>query len=184
MKLLKLQNKFLKHDLYEPAEDTFFIADNLKNIKGAMALDIGAGTGYLTKILSSKFNFVVSTDIDFNSLKSHGVLTENCICCFGANALKCKFDLIVCNMPYLPSEQILDQTVDGGKAGIEVPFEIIKSSLDRIKENGRFLFLTTSLANYDKLFKQTKNLGFDINIIARKKLFFEELILVEARLKN
>ncbi len=87
-------------------------------------------------------------------------------------------------MPYLPSEQILDQTVDGGKAGIEVPFEIIKSSLHRIKENGRFLFLTTSLANYDKLFKQTKNLGFDINIIARKKLFFEELILVEARLKN
>ena len=179
-----MQKKLVEHELYPPAEDTFFIADNLKNIKGELALEIGAGTGYLTKILLSKFNVVVSTDIDFNSLKSFVAPTKNCICCFGANALKCKFDLIVCNMPYLPSEQILDQTVDGGREGIEIPFEIIKSSLDRIKENGRFLFLTTSLANYDKLFKQTKNLGFDINIIARKKLFFEELILVEARLKN
>jgi len=181
IKLLKSQNKLLKNDWYYPAEDTFFIAENLKTIKGENALDIGAGLGYLTKILLAKFSNVVATDIDFNSLKSQKPKMENCICCYGASALKCKFDLIVCNMPYLPSEEIVDKTIDGGHEGIEVPLEIIKTVLDRIKKNGRLLFLTSSLANYPKLLDQTKRLGFNARILARKKLFFEELLLIEAR---
>jgi len=43
------------------------------------------------------------------------------------------------------------------------------------------LFVTSSLANYEKLIKKTKELGFNVNIVARKKLFFEELILFEAK---
>jgi release factor glutamine methyltransferase len=165
--------------LYTPREDTFFLAENLKNVKGDLALDIGTGTGYLAKILSSQFSFVVGTDIDYNSLKNQKPKMRNLICCQGANALKCKFDLIVCNMPYLPSDDVIDQTIDGGREGIEIPFQIIKSALDRIKKNGRFLFITSSLANYQKLINKTQTLGFNVNIIAKKKLFFEELILVE-----
>lgn len=87
-------------------------------------------------------------------------------------------------MPYLPSEEILDRTTDGGEEGIEVPFEIIRTVLDRLDKNGRFLFLTSSLANFQKLLNQTKKLGFEIKIIAKKKLFFEELILIKAIKKN
>lgn len=87
-------------------------------------------------------------------------------------------------MPYLPSEEILDRTTDGGKEGIEVPFEIIRTVLDRLDKNGRFLFLTSSLANFQKLLNQTKKLSFEIKIIAKKKLFFEELILIKAIKKN
>jgi len=36
-------------------------------------------------------------------------------------------------------------------------------------------------ANYKKLLEKTKSIGFEVRIIATKKLFFEELILVEAR---
>jgi release factor glutamine methyltransferase len=42
------------------------------------------------------------------------------------------------------------------------------------------IFLTSSLANYTKLIKLTESLGFKVKIVATKKLFFEELILVEA----
>lgn len=87
-------------------------------------------------------------------------------------------------MPYLPSDEVLDRTIDGGKEGIEVPFEIIRTVLDRLDKNGRFLFLTSSLANFQKLLNQTKKLGFEIKIIAKKKLFFEELILIKAIKKN
>jgi len=45
------------------------------------------------------------------------------------------------------------------------------------------LFLTSSFANYKKLLEETKSLGFFANIIATKKMFFEELFLVQAVLK-
>ena len=41
-----MPNKFLKSDEYPPSEDTFFIANNIENEKGACALDIGSGSGY------------------------------------------------------------------------------------------------------------------------------------------
>ena len=45
----------------------------------------------------------------------------------------------------------------------------------------KFIFVTSSLSNYSKLIDYGKKLGLTTKIIAQKKLFFEELILVEAR---
>jgi len=180
MKLLNLQSKLSKSETYSPAEDTFFLAEYLKNEKGKNALDIGTGSGYLIPILSKNFSFVVATDISFESLKSQKSKLSS-ICCNGADALQCKFDLIVCNLPYLPSEKISDQTIDGGLEGVEVPIKIIKSAKQCLKKDGKFLFLTSSLANYKRLVEKTKTLGFNVKILSRKKLFYEELILIEAK---
>ena len=176
-----MQNRLSTSEQYKPAEDTFFIADHLEDESGECALDIGTGTGYLAKTLSSNFSFVVSTDIDFDSLNSQNPKSPNRICCNGADAVRCQFDLIVCNMPYLPSEKISDQTVDGGLEGLEIPLKIFKSAIMCIKKDGKILFLTSSLANYIKLLNKIKTLGFKTKIVNRKKLFFEELLLVEAK---
>ncbi len=175
-----MQNKLLESESYKPAEDTFFLADYIKNEKGNSALDIGTGSGYLAKVLSSNFSLVVGTDIDFESIKSQDSRSQNCICCNAADALHYEFDLIVCNMPYLPSETETDKTIDGGKEGVEIPLRIIESAKKCLKKEGKILFLTSSLANNKKLLEKTQMLGFDVSIISRKKLFFEELILVEA----
>ena len=176
-----MQNKLSESESYKPAEDTYFLSDYIKNEKGQTALDMGTGSGYLAEILSKNFSFVVATDIDFDSLKSQKSKFTFIICCNAADALRHEFDLIVCNMPYLPSEQIQDQTTDGGHEGVEIPLGIIKSAKKCLKKNGKILFLTSSLANYHKLLEQTESLGFDVSILVRKKLFFEELLLVEAR---
>jgi len=175
-----LQNKLSESESYKPAEDTFFLADYIKNEKGNAALDIGTGSGYLAKVLSSNFSLVVGTDIDFESIKSQDSRFPNSICCNAADALHYEFDLIVCNMPYLPSEKENDKTIDGGKEGVEIPLGIIESAKKCLKKGGKILFLTSSLANYKKLIEKIQILGFDVSIISRKKLFFEELILVEA----
>lgn len=169
---------------YDPAEDTFFLADYIKNEKGNAALEIGTGSGYLTKILEKNFNFVIATDIDYNSIVTQNEPIQNGICCVSAEALGMQFDFIICNLPYLPSDGIQDRTVDGGKEGLEIPIQIIKSAKYRLKPGGKMLYLTSSLANYTKLIRETELLGFDVQILAKKKLFFEELIIVKAELSS
>ena len=176
-----MQNKFLKNDEYPPSEDTFFIANNIENEKGEFALDIGSGSGYLTKLLSENFSFVVGTDINCEVLQNQSSYkTSNLICCNGSDALKIKFDFIVCNLPYLATEEIIDIATDGGIEGFEIPKKIFDSTVQNLKDNGKFVFVTSSLSNYQKLIDYAQKLGMRTKILAKKKLFFEELILVEA----
>ena len=176
-----MQTKSLKNEEYPPSEDTFFIAENIENEKGECALDIGSGSGYLTKLLSENFSLVVGTDINCKVLQQQSSYkTKNLICCNGSDALGIKFDFIVCNLPYLATDEILDIATDGGAEGFEIPKKIFDSSLKNLKETGKFIFVTSSLSNYQKLIDYVEKLGLKTKIIARKKLFFEELILVEA----
>jgi len=112
----------LKNEEYPPSEDTFFIAENIENEKGECALDIGSGSGYLTKLLSENFSLVVGTDINCKVLHHQSSYkTKNLICCNGSDALGIKFDFIVCNLPYLATDEILDIATDGGAEGFEIP---------------------------------------------------------------
>ncbi len=170
----------MNNDEYPPSEDTFFIVDNIENEKGNFALDIGSGSGYLTKLLSKNFSFVVGTDINYNVLRQQTYKTENIVCCNGSDALKIKFDFIVCNLPYLATDEILDVATDGGAEGFEIPKKIFDSLINNLEKNGKFVFITSSLSNYQKLIDYAKKLGLKTRIMAKKKLFFEELILIEA----
>jgi len=42
----------------------------MKNERGNCALDIGSGSGYLTRVLSKSFSIVVGTDVNFDALKT------------------------------------------------------------------------------------------------------------------
>ncbi len=175
-----MQTKSLKNDEYPPSEDTFFIANNIENEKGNFALDIGSGSGYLTKLLCKNFSFIVGTDINCKVLQHQtSYKTKNLICCNGSDALKIKFDFIVCNLPYLATDEIIDIATDGGTEGFEIPKKIFDSVINNLAENGKFVFVTSTLSNYQKLIDYAEKLGLKTRIMAKKKLFFEELILVE-----
>ncbi len=169
----------MKNDEYPPSEDTFFIAENIENEKGYFALDVGSGSGYLTNLLSENFFYVVGTDVNFDVLKNQTYKTENIVCCNGSDALKIKFDFIVCNLPYLATDEIIDIATDGGAEGFEIPKKIFDSVICNLTEDGKFVFITSSLSNYQKLIEYAQKLGLKTRILAKKKLFFEELILVE-----
>ena len=168
-----------QNDYYVPAEDSFFLADYIENKQGRSALDIGTGSGIIAKTLSKNFSLVVATDINIFALKKAHEVIDNCICCNAADALRYSFDLIVCNLPYLPSDELRDLAVDGLHNGVDIPSMIIKSAIPRIISGGKLIFLTSSLADYDILIQLCKSLGFDASIVAKKKLFYEELVIVE-----
>jgi release factor glutamine methyltransferase len=93
--------------------------------------------------------------------------------------LQVKFDLIICNLPYLATDEIIDVATDGGKDGLELPIEIISSALNHISNNGKFLFVTSSLSDYIGLMHFVQSKNYSAKIISKKKLFFEELIIVQ-----
>ena len=175
-----MQKKFVTNDEYKPAEDTFFLADYVEKEKGTSALDVGTGSGYLTQLLCKNFSYVIGTDINFQVLKNQTYKTSNLICCNGADAINYEFDLVICNLPYLATEEIIDIATDGGKEGFQIPKKIFDSVFGKMKQQGKFLFVTSSLSNYQKLIDYAQKFGLESQIIAKKKLFFEELILVES----
>ena len=179
MKLSNLQKRLAASNTYQPAEDTFFLADHIEDEKGKTALDIGTGTGFLAKILSGSFDLVIGTDLNINSLRQQAAPIRNRICCNAADVFSKKFDLIICNLPYLATDEIIDIATDGGTEGFEIPAQIIKSALPCLNKSGKFIFVTSSLSNYQKLIDMVNSEGFRARILARKKLFFEELILVQ-----
>ena len=179
MKLSNLQKRLAESNTYQPAEDTFFLADHIEDEKGKTALDIGTGTGFLAKILSDSFDLVIGTDLNINSLRQQAAPIRNRICCNAADVFSKKFDLIICNLPYLATDEIIDIATDGGTEGFEIPAQIIKSALPCLNKSGKFIFVTSSLSNYQKLIDMVNSEGFRARILARKKLFFEELILVQ-----
>ena len=175
-----MHKKLSETESYPPSEDTFFLADYIKGESGGSALDIGTGSGYLSSILEKSFSLVVGTDLLFNVLRKRDYPITNSICCNGADVISHQFDLVVCNMPYLNTDEVSDVRTDGGRNGLEIPIKIIDSAKSCIKPGGKFIYVTSSLSDFKKLISYTKLKGFDVSILARKKLFFEELILVQA----
>ena len=160
MKLSNLQKRLAESNPYQPAEDTFFLADHIGNEEGDTALDIGTGSGFLAKILSHSFKLVIGTDVNINSLKQQLNPITNRICCNAADVFSKKFDLIICNLPYLATDEIIDIGTDGGIGGSEIPSQIIKSALSCLNESGKFIFVTSSLSDYEKLIRMVNSKGF------------------------
>jgi release factor glutamine methyltransferase len=174
--------------MYRPAEDTFFMEDIIKNYYGNFALEIGIGSGYLTQCLCMNFDFVVGTDLNFHSIvyaKNNVLLTNSnklLICTDLGLALKTKFDLIMSNPPYLPidlEEEFVDDAIYGGKEGIEMTIRLLNSALPLLHEKGKILLLRSSLSNTKKMDKLIDELFYNTRVLARKKLFFESLEILE-----
>lgn len=166
---------------YEPAEDTFLLEDHVRGRSGRRALDIGSGSGYIARSLEGSFETVVGTDVSHAVLRGQTYRGPNRVCCDGADALSGLFDLVVCNLPYLATDRIDDVSTDGGPNGTLVPLRIIRSAAQRVAPGGSLLFVTSSLSGYDALIAEAGRLGLEAGVLARKRLFFEELVVVEAR---
>jgi release factor glutamine methyltransferase len=169
-----------------------------------LALDIGVGSGIITKTLCQNFKYVAGTDILIETLKSCKSIASyrqsnnneiskrdtgfELICTDAASPFRSNvFDLIVSNPPYLPDDydsqgkKIHDRTLYGGRSGIELTLHIIRSSLSALRRDGRLMTVASSLSDVSSLYQLTHELNLSIKKMAYKKIFFETLSVIEIR---
>jgi release factor glutamine methyltransferase len=185
-------------EVYEPAEDTFLMADYLaQSVKETdIVLDMGTGCGMLAIIAAKKALKVVATDLNPHAVECArlNIKTNNVsrkVDVRLGNLFELipkteKFDLIVFNAPYLPSEPDEKKTWAGrawagGPTGRQIIDKFIDEAPQYLKENGRILLAQSTLAKVEKTITKFSRAGFEASVVAEKKFPFETIVIVQAK---
>jgi len=173
--------------IYEPSDDSFLIAEQLKKIaKGKSVLDIGSGSGILAKTaINAGASFVLAGDISEESvrfLKRNGI---NAIKSNLFSKIRKKFDIIVFNPPYLPEDKREDKEsrsiTTGGKRGDELILKFLRSAKKHLNEEGIVLLVLSSLTPRDRINRLLKKLNFSIKKLAEKSFFMEKIFVFKIK---
>src|SRR3989344_3854656 len=173
--------------VYEPAEDSFLFESVIeKYAKNKTVLDMCAGTGILAKkALESGAKSVTAVDINKTALDS---IKENKIKKIRSSLfqkVKGKFDLILCNPPYLAEDKYEDEesrlATTGGEDGDEFILKFLDNVKKYLEKEGTILLLVSSLTPMDKINKLLEKENLASKVVAKKKIFFEELSVLEIK---
>ena len=167
--------------MYIPSDDTFLLADCIRDYNGRWALEIGIGTGLLLNLLEKRFTNVAGSDIDLRALEHcRGRSGAMLVCCDAASAFVGRFDLIVSNPPYLPdNNHVKDKTVHGGPTGIETTIHFIQSGLPLLVRDGKMLLVVSSLADSSAVDQLVMEKKMHKKVVKEKRLFYETLSVIE-----
>jgi len=191
--------------VYVPSDDTFMLAETLKVRKGERVLDMCAGSGILGILASDAAGSVTLVDDDELAVKNikinlglNKVKNAKVICSSLFQKVKGKFDLLIFNPPFLPQEHGEDLYLyddkfekwrnigwhawDGGADGRKVIDRFLKTFDAHLADGGRVHMIGSSLSNYKKTARIFRGKGMKVKILARKRFFFEELVVMEARM--
>ncbi len=183
-------------DIYEPAEDTFLLAENLSVDENDVVLDMGTGCGILGILVAKKAEKVVATDLNPHAIecakmnaKLNKVADKMNILrgdLFQTIEQKGRFSLILFNPPYLPSSPDEEKTWigrawAGGPTGRQLIDRFISEAPQYLNKNGRILLVQSSLSNVNKTVHKLREEGLNAKILAEKKVMFETIVLIEAR---
>lgn len=174
------------NQIYEPAEDSFLLANVVKKYLPNLieknsclnVLEVGSGSGFQVKNLLGlgvKKENIFCCDVNSIAVQRCKALGVNCVLSNLFENIKEKFNIIIFNPPYLPedanepSDSKLATT--GGKKGSELINNFLTNAKKHLENNGEIFLLTSSLTqgiNFE---------GYNLDLVAKKKLFFEELFV-------
>lgn len=106
-----LRIKLHPPQVYEPAEDTFLLSENLAVKEGGdIALDMGTGTGIIALLMARKARWVLGVDINpiavelaKENARINGITNVEFRLSDLFDNVSGKFDVITFNAPYLPA---------------------------------------------------------------------------------
>lgn len=175
--------------VYGPEEDTYFFLETLKkeNLSGC-GLEIGIGTGIIALSICHFFEEFTGTDINpkavvlakknaqRNSIQNAKFIESDLF-----STVSGTFDVIIFNPPYVPADEpvkgIEDLSYHGGEDGRHLIDKFLSQFEKYLNPDGKVYLLQSSLSGIDETSTLLTEMGYTCEIIARKKLFFEELVI-------
>ena len=173
--------------IYKPDEDSFLLFKYVERLVSGSVLDMGTGSGIQAIAAAKKREVyeVMAVDINPNAIEEalrrseqegvSGKIEFKVSNLF--DGLGCrKFDWIIFNPPYLPSEGAADETSwVGGEYGYELLLRFLDEAFKHLNLDGGILLVYSSLSGMD-LAKIGK--GYKVVVLEEKPLFFESLYCV------
>ena len=175
--------------VYDPREDSTMLETYVRQHAKGNVLDVGTGSGiqaiaaaqservvsvlaidiqksvirYCKKCIKNrKITFIVS-DL-FNEFKKNNKLKNK------------KFDTIIFNPPYLPSElKVKDLTIEGGKKGYEIIERFLNEANNFLNPDGIMLLVFSSLTKKEKVDEFIKNNLLQFELLEKQHYLFEDL---------
>ena len=191
---------FVTKNVYEPAEDSLLFAENLKDRAANTVVDIGTGCGILGIVAAEKADKVLAIDVnpyavrcarenaELNHVEHKMSVVQGDL--FQPIGVAEKFDLILFNAPYLPSETFeekswLGRAWAGGVSGRNLIDRFISEAPDYLGSSGEILLMQSTLSDVEKTMRRFEDRGLTTDVIARENLpFFETIFLVKAELAD
>jgi release factor glutamine methyltransferase len=171
--------------IYRPAEDSFLLAKLVKNLVQGRVLDMGTGSGIqaITAAKKPEVSKVLAVDINSNALDrakkrsiDEGVFNKiDFILSDLFQNVKGKFDWIIFNPPYLPSEGKADEfSWSGGETGAVIIRRFLEKASKYLVRDGSILLIFSSETDLSE-----KKYGFKWELLEECSLFFETVFCVK-----
>lgn len=182
--------------VYEPAEDSFLLAQNLPIKEGDLVLDMGTGCGLLAVLAAQKARKVVAIDVNPHAVRCavHNAMLNKVAdkievrqgSLFEPVKAYERFDVILFNAPYLPSEACEEHDLAslawaGGESGRRVIDRFIVEASRHLMTNGRVLLVQSTLSDVEQSLRMFTAQSLDAKVIAESKVAFETIVVIEAR---
>ena len=178
--------------VYEPAEDSYMLTEAAKKVKGKV-LEIGCGSGIVSLTCAKNGCEVLGVDINREAVKcAKENAKKNCLDAkfvysdLFSKVGKQKFDWILFNPPYLPTEPEekirgkLNKAFDGGVDGRKTLDRFLGQFDKFLAEKGKLLLIQSSLNDLDKTNVILNKKSYKTRIIAQESFFFEKLYVLRA----
>ena len=177
--------------VYGPGDDSYLLLDVLLHEPlSGRGLEMGIGTGIIALHVSHFFDEFIGVDISPQAVALTrnnariNALESSCVHFFTSDLfshVSGDFDVIVCNPPYVPADEAIETLEElsyhGGPDGRQFIDVFLHTMPSFLASQGVVYLLQSSLAGIERTKEFLKINDLSWEIIGRKKLFFEELVV-------
>ncbi len=172
-------------NVYRPAEDSLLLLAHARGRVHGSVLDMGTGSGFLAVEVASNplVDEVVAADVDPDAIKEAVIRAEKAgvadriefvVSDLFRGLEGRRFDWILFNPPYLPSEGASDEASwSGGEVGDETTMRFLHDARNHLEPDGAILMVYSSHTGLD-LGKVEKM--YTVYELGESSLFFERIV--------